>query len=258
MQHFNSGGIVDIAYIDEGSGPAILLIHGFASTATINWVEPGWVDTLVKDGRRVVASDNRGHGQSGKLYEPSAYDLSEMAEDARRLLDHLSIEVADAMGYSMGARIASQLAIKHPGRVRSLVLGGVGEMLFVGNRNFQEIADALDAPSIDDVSGDVPFAFRDFAERTGSDLRALSACVRGGAKGIDPSTLAALPMPVMVAVGSRDSTAGRIDVIPQLLPNAELLVIPNRDHMNAVGDRTYKEGVLAFLAKHSPVPAAGR
>lgn len=258
VQHFNSGGIVDIAYIDEGSGPAILLIHGFASTANINWVEPGWVDALVKDGRRVIAFDNRGHGESGKLYDPAAYDLGSMADDARRLLDHLSIDAADVLGYSMGARISARLAISYPSRVRSLILGGLAEALFSGLSDAAEIAEALEAPDIDAVSGDVAFAFRDFAERTGSDLKALAACVRGERGGILSAAVAALPMPVLVAVGSRDSTAGRIDVIPELLPNAELFVIPNRDHMRTVGDRVFREGVLAFLAKRSPVPPAGR
>ncbi len=257
MQHFDSDG-VDIAFLDEGSGPAILLIHGFASTANVNWVETRWVDTLVKDGRRVIALDNRGHGQSGKLYEPAAYDLGNMADDARRLLDHLSIDAADFMGYSMGARISARLAINYPKRVRALILGGLAEALFTGLSDVAEIAEALEAPDIDDVSGDVAFAFRNFAESTGSDLKALAACVRGERRGIVPAAVAALPMPVMVAVGSRDSTAGRIDVIPQLLPNAELLVIPNRDHMNAVGDKVYKQGVLAFLARHSPVSAGTR
>ncbi len=83
--------IADIAYIDEGEGEPILLIHGFASNKSVNWVNPGWVDLLVKDGRRVIALDNRGHGESGKFYDPADYGAPMMAEDARRLLDHLGL-----------------------------------------------------------------------------------------------------------------------------------------------------------------------
>ena len=70
MQSFDSDG-VSIAYLDEGKGDPILLIHGFASNVATNWVDPQWVRTLTQDGRRVIALDNRGHGQSDKLYEPA-------------------------------------------------------------------------------------------------------------------------------------------------------------------------------------------
>src|SRR5680860_632389 len=113
MQSFDSDG-VRIAYMDEGEGEPILLIHGFASNSEASWIVPQWVRTLTKAGRRVIAYDNRGHGQSEKLYEPDRYGAPEMAEDARRLLDHLGIERIDVLGYSMGARIAAFLVFAHP------------------------------------------------------------------------------------------------------------------------------------------------
>ena len=125
MQTFNSGG-VEIAFLDEGGGDPILLIHGFASNMATNWIDPGWVRFLTREGYRVIAFDNRGHGKSGKLYDPSAYGAPVMAEDARRLLDHLAVPRADVMGYSMGARITAFLALAHPARVRSCVFGGLG------------------------------------------------------------------------------------------------------------------------------------
>ena len=66
LPHFSSDGI-DIAYRDLGDGDPILLIHGFASNSAVNWVSTGWTETLVGDGRRVVAMDVRGHGDSAKL-----------------------------------------------------------------------------------------------------------------------------------------------------------------------------------------------
>ncbi len=112
--------------MDEGEGEPIVLVHGFASNKEVNWVFPGWVTTLTGAGRRVIALDNRGHGASTKLYDPAAYHSSIMAEDVRALLDHLSLRRADVMGYSMGARITAYLALAHPQRVRSAVLGGLG------------------------------------------------------------------------------------------------------------------------------------
>src|SRR5664279_5726278 len=94
MASFRNGE-VEIAYLDEGAGEPIVLVHGFASNKEVNWVKPGWVETLTGAGRRVIALDNRGHGASSKLYEPSAYHSATMAEDVRALLDHLNIERAD-------------------------------------------------------------------------------------------------------------------------------------------------------------------
>src|ERR1700754_2434989 len=123
---------VDIAYLDEGEGEPIVLVHGFASTKEVNWVNPGWITTLTRAGRRAIALDNRGHGASAKLYDPAAYHSAVMAEDVRALLDHLNIPRADVMGYSMGARISAFLALAHPDRVRSVVLGGLGIRLVDG------------------------------------------------------------------------------------------------------------------------------
>ena len=85
MQRFAHDG-VDIAFLDEGEGAPIVLVHGFASTAQVNWRHPGWVGTLTGAGRRVIALDNRGHGGSSKLYDPAAYHSSVMADDVRALL----------------------------------------------------------------------------------------------------------------------------------------------------------------------------
>jgi pimeloyl-ACP methyl ester carboxylesterase len=175
MPSFQSDG-VRIAYWDEGEGDPVLLIHGFASNAGTNWVDPGCVRTLVADGRRVIAFDNRGHGQSEKLYEPERYGAPTMAEDARALLDHLGIERADVMGYSMGARISAFLVLKHPERVRSVIFAGLGINMVRGMVGTGPLAKALEAKSIDDVTNDTARSFRAFAEHTKGDLRALATC----------------------------------------------------------------------------------
>jgi pimeloyl-ACP methyl ester carboxylesterase len=113
VQTFDSDG-VRLAFIDEGEGDPVLLIHGFASSVRTNWIEPGWVSLLTKSGYRVIAIDNRGHGESEKLHDRALYSAPLMAEDARRLLDHVGVSRADVMGYSMGARITAFLALAHP------------------------------------------------------------------------------------------------------------------------------------------------
>jgi pimeloyl-ACP methyl ester carboxylesterase len=250
MPSFRNDG-VDIAYLDEGEGEPVVLIHGFASTKEVNWLHPGWISTLTRAGRRAIALDNRGHGASAKLYDPAAYHSAVMAEDVRALIDHLDIPRADVMGYSMGARIAAFLALAHPARVRSVVLGGLGIRLVDGVGLPESIADALEAPSLADVRDPQGRTFRAFAEQTKSDLRALAACIRGSRQTLSRRDCAKLTMPVLVAVGGDDEVAGSAQALAALLPQGQALDIPGRDHMLAVGDRAFKQGVLDFLAQRA-------
>jgi pimeloyl-ACP methyl ester carboxylesterase len=248
MQRFAHDG-VDIAFLDEGEGAPIVLVHGFASTAQVNWRHPGWVGTLTGAGRRVIALDNRGHGGSSKLYDPAAYHSAVMAEDVRALLDHLDLERADVMGYSMGARIAAFFALAHPQRLRRMVLGGLGLHLVDGVGLPESIAEALEAPSLEDVGDPLGRMFRAFAEQTKSDLKALAVCIRGSRQTLTRDQVATIRAPVLVAAGTKDTIAGSAHELAALLPAARALDIAGRDHMLAVGDKVFKDGVRRFLAE---------
>src|SRR5271163_523761 len=255
LEHFSSDG-VDIAFIDvapqaDDLGEPILLIHGFASNHRVNWVDPRWVETLAKAGRRVVAFDNRGHGQSEKLYLPADYRAELMTQDAADLLAHLGIERADVMGYSMGARIASFLALAEPKRVRALILGGMGDRLTRDAGLPDAIAEALEAPSLDSLADPTQRLFRAFADRTKSDRVALAACVRGSHRSLTLEEAARINQSTLVAVGERDTLVGDPSKLVALLPRAEALMIPGRDHNLAVGDKAFKAGVLDFLARRA-------
>lgn len=255
MQSFSSAG-VRIAFIDHApTGPdlhePILLIHGFASNHAVNWVNTLWVKTLTHAGRRVIALDNRGHGASEKLYDPAAYDTRIMAEDGRALLDHLDIARADVMGYSMGARITAYLALLHETRVRSAILGGLGHHLVEGIGLPLGIADAMEAPALDSLTDPMQRMFRAFAEQTKSDLRALAACIRGSRQTMTEAEAASINVPVLVAIGTNDAVAGDPHALAALIPGAQALDIPGRDHNLAVGDKVYKVETLAFLARRS-------
>jgi len=239
---------VEIAYLDTGAGEPIVLVHGFASNKEVNWVAPGWVATLTRAGRRVIALDNRGHGASVKLYDAAAYHSLRMAEDVRALLDHLDLPRADVMGYSMGARNCAFLALAHPRRVRSLIFGGLGINLVEGAALPPSIADALEAPSLAAVQDPFGRTFRAFAEQTRSDLKALAACIRGSRQTLSRTDVAKISVPLLVAVGTKDFVAGSAHDLAALIPGAQALDIPGRDHMLAVGDKVFKQGVLAFLA----------
>ena len=172
-------GDVEIAYLDEGEGDPILLVHGFASSKNVNWVYPGWVSELKRLGRRAIALDNRGHGESAKLYDPAQYEIAVMAGDVIALMDHLAIDRADIMGYSLGSRMTAVLALEAAAAAALGILGGIGIAMITGGGPGENVAAALEAPSLDDVTDPVGRTFRAFADQTRSDRRALAACLRG-------------------------------------------------------------------------------
>jgi pimeloyl-ACP methyl ester carboxylesterase len=251
MDEFTSAG-VRIAYIDEAPvgehrNEPILLIHGFASTHAVNWVFPHWVKVLTQAGRRVIAFDNRGHGRSDKLYDPADYHLPVLAADARALLDHLAIERADVMGYSLGARISAFLALAAPGRTRSIVLGGLGSHLVDGAALPQNIAEAMEAPSLDVLTDPTQRMFRQFADAAKNDRKALAACIRGSRQLLSEAEVGRIMVPALVAVGTKDQIAGDPHRLAAMFPAARAVDIPGRDHNLAVGDKIYKQSVLEFL-----------
>ena len=250
MPSFHNGA-VEIAYLDEGEGEPIILVHGFASSSNVNWVYPAWVSELKKNGRRVIAFDNRGHGESGKLYDAAAYDIGTMAGDISALMDHLNIARADVMGYSLGSRMTAVLAQRQPQRLRSVILGGIGIGLIEGGGPGENVAAALEAPSLDDVTDPVGRTFRAFADQTRSDRRALAACLRGSRRLMTADEAAGISVPVLIAVGTADEIAGSADALGKIIPASQVLNIPNRDHMRAVGDKVYKAGVLDFLSRRA-------
>src|SRR6202021_1632359 len=247
MPSFHNG-VVEIAYLDEGQGEPSLRVRGFAWSKNVNWVYPTWLSELKKNGRRVIALDNRGHGDSSKLYDPELYHIGTMAGDVAALMDHLQIERADIMGYSLGARITARLAQSQPQRLRSAIFGGLGMGLIEGGGPGETVAKALEAPSLEDVTDPVGRTFRAFADQPRSDRRARPPCLRGSRRLMTPDEAAGIKVPVLIAVGTKDEIAGSAVALGKIIPGARVLDIPNRDHMRAVGDKVYKTGVLDFLS----------
>lgn len=246
MPTFSSNGVT-IDYLDEGEGPLILLIHGFASSKAVNWVDTGWVSTLTKSGRRVLAVDNRGHGKSEKLYDPSQYSTTLMAEDAMRLLDHVKADKAVVMGYSMGARISAFAALAAPERLNGLILSGLAKALVDGVGGGEAVAEALEAPSASSVKDVNARAFRVFAEQTGSDRRALAACIRASRQTLSEEDVGQIAVPTLIVAGENDTISGSAPALSALIPGSRAVTLAGRDHMTAVGDKAHKSAVLAFL-----------
>ncbi len=247
MQKFNSAGVT-LAYEVWGQGKPVLLIHGFASNAYVNWRDTGWVKALTDAGYQAIAIDNRGHGESEKLYDKALYSASIMAEDARRLLDHLEIPRTVVMGYSMGARISAFLTMQNPERVACAIFGGLAARMVSGVGGAEEIALALEASSASAVIDKGARFFRVFADSTKSDRAALAACMRSSRVKIREEALAAIQCPVLVVAGEMDDVAGPVEGLTSIIPNSTGVVLPKRNHMNAVGDLGYKAAVTEFLA----------
>ena len=99
------------------------------------------------------------------------------------------------------------------------------------------------------MSDPTGYMFRVFAEQTKSDLRALAACLRGSRQTLSRAEVGRIAVPLLVAVGSEDPIAGSPQELAALIPGAQALTIPGRDHMLAVGDKVFKSAVLEFLSE---------
>ena len=242
---FDSDGIrLHYEVHGPGDGSAIVLVHGFASDYQLNWVGTRWQETLTKAGHRVIGLDCRGHGSSDKPHDPAAYALETMAADVRRLVDHLQIETANYLGYSMGAKIGVQAMLDFPKHIGRVVLGGVG---WGGAfRAAEQIAKALRGGPIESP---VAQTFFDFARaRPSNDLEALAACIRGPQPKPDLGALAAITNPVLVVVGEQDDIVTDVDRLIESIPTAKLVRVAGRNHMSAVPAGEFKRAALEFLS----------
>jgi pimeloyl-ACP methyl ester carboxylesterase len=227
----------------------VLLIHGFASTAQVNWINTSWVKTLNEAGFRTICFDNRGHGASQKFYKSTEYGPDIFADDAIALLDHLGVESCHVIGYSMGARITSWLASHAPDRVERAVIGGMGENIFGSKSSYEDLAEGLETDDISTISDPNVMTFRTFADRTKSDRRALAACIRKSQVQITPETVENISGPCLVVVGDMDETAGRAEPLAEMIPNGEAVTLPGLDHMKATGAKSFKDAALEFLLR---------
>lgn len=239
---------VRIAYETAGDGPPVLLIHGFASSREQNWRTPGWYAALNDAGFGVIAMDCRGHGESDKPHEAADYDFSRLQADALAVIAAAAHGPVFLMGYSMGGFISLRVLLSAPEVVRKVALGGVGESYFDGRPSMRtEIADGLEAPDPSTITDPTARTFRKFAEQQGKDLKALAACMRGTRTPFGPADLSRAQRPVLVVCGEEDKITGAPGPLAAAFADGRAVSIPGRDHMTTVGDKRYKEAVVAFF-----------
>jgi pimeloyl-ACP methyl ester carboxylesterase len=251
MASFTSGG-VSLAYDDiqpaGGAERTVLLLHGFASNRNEGWRRTGWYGAFERRRMRVIGLDQRGHGESAKLYEPEAYARAHLAADALALLDHLGVERAAVFGYSMGTRTALQLAIDAPDRVSNLILGGVGgRLLEPSPERGPTLAEAMLAEDPESIEHPMLRSFRHFADEQGEDRKALAAFVQAQNPPLDQDAMRALPMSVLVVAGQRDEGAGDPEDLARVFPHGYGVAVVGCDHFSAIPHALTKAAVFDFL-----------
>ena len=239
---------VGIAYDVVGRGDTVVLVHGFAASRIQNWKAPGWYDTLTNAGYRVVAIDMRGHGDSDKPHDVAAYDHAKMANDVVSVIRQTSDKPVHLLGYSMGGFISMRVLLDHPELLRKVVIGGVGETYLKGQLGQRQgIAEALEAPDKSTITDPTQKAFREFAEQSGKDIKALAACMRAPRRAYTIAELSRSTRPVLVVCGENDVLTGPPGPLAAAFADGRAVTVLKRDHMTTVGDKVYKQAVLDFL-----------
>lgn len=240
---------------DIGLRP-ILLLHGFGSSSSRNWVDSGWVRFLNDAGRSVIMVDLPAHGDSAAPADAGAYAPSRMRADIlQALFDERVLPITegrpdsgvDVIGYSLGARLAWEFGATQPELVRRMVLGGPGTadplaaFDLEGAERFLAGGPAPEDPTTADL-------LRMAEALPDNDLPSLLAMVSAiKTEPFDPA--GAVPkMPLLLVAGDQDEYADGIQDLRNLAPRAEIAVLPGRNHTNAVTSRAFKDAALAFLA----------
>lgn len=217
---------------------AVLLVHGFTTSARRTWVEPGWVDLISEAGRDVIAPDLLGHGEAAKPHDVEAY-----AGVEQLVLDALPAEPVDAIGYSAGARIVLALAASNPDRFHRLVVGGIGKSLLEPRRS-NGILDALEGRG--DPDDRVTMHFKELAETDGNDPKALAAFIQRPVPELNAEILGSIAHPTLVVIGDQDFAAPA-EPLAEALGDGQALTLPGVDHFGLPKAFPFLEKGLDFI-----------
>jgi pimeloyl-ACP methyl ester carboxylesterase len=259
-EFFDSDG-VPIHYTVQGSGEPVILVHGFGFNADLNWRSPGFVNALAKR-YQVIALDNRGHGLSGKPHEVEAYGEN-MPKDIINLMDHLGLEKAHVVGYSMGGFITMKLLTLYPERLLSAAPCGMSwDLLRDDHREtIDKIATALEqglgfGPLLERLNinpnrrGLVERIFNRFLNRL-NDTQALAKAMRGMEQLEVPEALIRdNQVPTLTVVGDIDPLAETAEKQHEVMKNHELVYLKGADHVSAMRHPDFIPALLKFLEAH--------
>ena len=220
--------------------PAILLVHGFSSSAEASWARNGWLDVLADTDRTVIAPDLLGHGAAPKPHDPGEYAVMEELVRA----EIADCGPVDVVGFSMGARIALVIETQHPGTFGRIVVGGVGANLFA-RADPEATAHAIETGG--EALDPMARAFVAVASTSPNDPKALAACLRRSSPLLEPADLARITCPVMVVIGSNDTLALPAEPLVEAIPGAQLTVVKGADHLGTMKGFGFLDAALGFL-----------
>ncbi|SMQ85765.1 Pimeloyl-ACP methyl ester carboxylesterase [Devosia lucknowensis] len=269
--HFLDLDGVRIHYKDAGGrGEPVLFIHGYTASIGGQWGRPGLIAGIRERGWRTIAFDLRGHGMSDRPHDGAAYAGERMARDIEALLDHLDIQRAHLVGYSLGAHILVHGLTLFPERAATVCLGGAA-----GRWNWTEAetlavmdeADELETGSIGKhilrlwppgKPRPTDEELRALSDRKleGMDARALAAIKRAMPDHqVSVQQMQALKMPILAVVGTGD---GQLEAMRQLAgfhPGVTLVEVPGAGHGDCPGKPEYLDALSAFLTQHAGTSA---
>ena len=222
-----------------GGDAPVVLVHGLGSSGEHGWRPAGWLDLLADAGRTAVAPDLLGHGRAPAPHDPDAYASLE-----RELLATLPPEPVDAVGFSLGAQVLLRIAASEAGRIRRLVVIGVGANLFATRDRAPVLAEAFTAAR--EPEDPTARLFVQMARRAGNDPLAIAAFLRHERAPFTPEELGRVDCPTLVVIGDRDF-AGPADPLVAALPAAEVVVLPGVDHFRATSEFACIDAALGFL-----------
>lgn len=239
-------------YEAHGEGRPVVLLHGITVSFTGNFGAWGWIDALGARGFQAIGLDFRGHGGSDKPHDPAAYGTEALAGDVLALLDHLGIERASLVGYSLGSKVALRLLHAAPARIGPSVLVATGDGL-IGHPPFDsahvlpQIAEAVSRP---EFPADLPShaaTYWTFATNVGGDRDAAVAAARASYPPCDVADLAGVDVPVLVVSGEHDPVLGRGPLLAQALPKGRYLEIAGADHFQLAAHKAVRAAAAEFL-----------
>ncbi len=257
-------GGVPIHYTDEGDGEPVVLVHGFAVNANLNWRLPGITRGLARD-FRVISMDLRGHGRSGKPHDDALYG-PHMVRDVIRLLDHLGIDRAHVAGYSLGGFVALKLAVIAPERLISVAVLGAGweppdNSEFLGA--LPRLAEQLEAGrGVGPLMGNLGAARKKpglahqlwvkLMTRYFNDQRALIGVIRSAPDlAVTEAELGAIRIPVCSIVGDRDPLLVAVDAMRGRVHDHAVTVVAGADHLAAPMRLELQDALRDFLLRRS-------
>jgi pimeloyl-ACP methyl ester carboxylesterase len=249
---FDSNG-VKIHYETFGEGKPLVLVHGLYGSIQEDWVKTGIVSGI-GSGRQLIALDHRGHGESDKPKNLEDYRVEKMGQDVVNLMDHLGVQKADLLGYSMGAFISNWVLINHQDRLNSVILSGTGGNLKANDpATARSLYDALMAEDPTTVTDPIGKLVRDAFDQAGVDRNtreALAACTLQFLpleQHYEASDFVNVKIPVMIINGEQDTVTGGVEELVAAIPGVKFVTVPGGDHLSVRSLPAYQQEVLAFL-----------